>query len=132
MKRFLSIFLSVVLFVQFMPLSSIASMAREAALAEDELAVDNGYIQVIMKGDGSSFGVHTLKGNPSKRYDDNKPLLYDEDDKFATSYTTVRIVRNAGTPNEIVKDYVYGSSKRILNLPSNARHPVFASARCLP
>ena len=111
MKRFLSIFLSVVLFVQLMPLSSIASMAREAALAEDELAVDNGYIQVIMKGDGSSFGVHTLKGNPAKRYDDNKPLLYDEDDKFATSYTTVRIVRNAGTPNEIVKDYVYGSSK---------------------
>ncbi len=115
MKKFISILLSAIMLVQFIPVASYVAMAKEIALlAEDEIAVDNGYIQIISKTDGSSFGVHTLKGSPSKRYDDNKPLLYDGDDKFATSYTTVRIVRNAGTSSESVKDYVYGSSKGVM------------------
>ena len=112
MKRFISILLSVVMFAQFIPIANIVAMAKE--VSDDELAIDNGYIQIISKADGSSFGVHTLKGSPSKRYDDNKPLLYDGDDKFATSYTTVRIVKNAGTGSETVKDYVYGSSKGVM------------------
>ena len=77
----------------------------------DRINVGNDYIEVTEKKDGSAFGINTIKGIPSKRFDDNKPLLYDGDDKFATSYTTVRIVKNPSGANEETHDYIYGSSK---------------------
>ena len=76
----------------------------------DRINVGNDYIEVTEKKDGSAFGINTIKGIPSKRFDDNKPLLYDGDDKFATSYTTVRIVKNPSGANEEIHDYIYGSS----------------------
>ena len=112
MKKLISLLLSAIMLVQFLPIATLVAYAAEAA--DDEIAVDNGYIQIVMKNDGSSFGVHTLKGNPTKRYDDEKPLLYDGNDQFATSYTTVRIIKNAGTASETVKDYIYGSSKGVM------------------
>lgn len=87
------------------------------AFAADRINIGNDYIEVTSTTDGSSFGINTLKGNPSKRFDDNKPLLYDGDDKFATSYTTVRIVKNPGMNNEETQDYVYGSSKGTMVRP---------------
>lgn len=101
--RVLSLVLTMTILSGLLPMSF--------AFAEDRISVDNEYIEVTAPLDGSSFGINTLKGNPSKRFDDNKPLLYDGDDKFATSYTTVRIVRNPGAANETTNDYIFGSSK---------------------
>lgn len=89
-------------------------LPNNIVLADDRISVDNAYIEVTAPTDGTSFGINTLEGNPSKKYDNNKPLLYDGDDKFATSYTTVRIVKNPGTAAEETADYVYGSSKGTL------------------
>ena len=71
----------------------------------DRINVGNDYIEVTEKKDGSAFGINTIKGIPSKRFDDNKPLLYDGDDKFAT----VRIVKKTKRANEETHDYIYGS-----------------------
>jgi len=92
--------------------SVLISVAADS-IRDNSLSIDNGYIQVVASEDGSSFGIHTLKGKPSKRYDDDKPLLYDGDDKFATSYATVRIIKD----NSSVSDYVYGSSKGVFVSP---------------
>lgn len=107
--RVLSLILTLTLFAGIIPSNIV--------FASDTLSVGNGYIEVVMPADGSSYGINTLKGNPSKRFDDNQPLLYDGDDKFATSYTTVRIVKDFHGANEEVNDYVYGSSKGTMIQP---------------
>lgn len=101
MKKIISLLLAVLLCAGIIPCT---------ALADNELKIDNNYIEVVSKADGSSFGINTKKGIPAKRFDDDKPLLYDGDDQFATSYTTVRIIKNAGLANAETHDYIYGSS----------------------
>lgn len=103
MKKIISLILVMTLCIGLIPSGLVFADGRQS--------VDNGYIMVTSSADGSAFGINTLKGIPAKRFDDNKPLLYDGDDKFATSYTTVRIVKNPNGTNQKIRDYVYGSSK---------------------
>lgn len=103
MRKIISLFLALTLFVGLIP--------NNIVFADETKSIYNGYITVSSNAEGTAFGINTLKGIPSKRFDDNKPLLYDGDDKFATSYTTVRIIKNPNGTNEEVSDYVYGSSK---------------------
>ncbi len=109
MKRILSLFMALSLCIGVFP--------SGLAFADNSKSIDNGYIEVRSNADGSAFGINTLKGIPAKRFDDNKPLLYDGDDKFATSYTTVRIVKNPNGTNEEAHDYVFGSSKGVMTTP---------------
>ena len=109
MKRILAFFLTVCLCLGIIPAGAV--------FANDKLTAENGYIAVSSAADGSSFGINTLKGNPSKRFDDNKPLLYDGDDKFSTSYTTVRIEKYLANNQKDIRDYVYGSSKGTFETP---------------
>lgn len=103
MKRILSFILALTLLATVIPGGIVLA-------ADGDISVGNGYIEVVSKADGSAFGINTLAGIPAKRFDDNKPLLYDDDDKFATSYTTIRIEKGIGTGNTTVNDYIYGSS----------------------
>ncbi len=105
MKKILSFILAAALFAGVLPTSFADS---------SDISIDNDYIKAYVKQDGSAFGINTVKGVPAKRYDDNQPLLYDGDDKFATSYTTVRIIKNPGAANEEAADYVYGSSQGVI------------------
>ena len=113
-KRTLSIVLTLALCVGILPTGAVFA-------DNDTIKVDNDYIEVTSKADGSAYGINTIKGVPGKRFDDNKPLLYDEDDKFATSYTTVRIVKNPNGTNETVNDYIFGSSAGQTVLPPTER-----------
>ena len=102
-KRTLSVILTLALCVGIFPTGVVFA-------DNDKISVDNDYIEVTAKSDGSAYGINTIKGVPGKRFDNNKPLLYDEDDKFATSYTTVRIVKNPNGADETTNDYIFGSS----------------------
>lgn len=109
-KRTLSVILTLALCVGIFPTGVVFA-------DNDKISVDNDYIEVTAKSDGSAYGINTIKGVPGKRFDNNKPLLYDEDDKFATSYTTVRIVKNPNGADETTNDYIFGSSAGQLVLP---------------
>ena len=94
MKRILSFILALTLLATVIPGGIVLA-------ADGDISVGNGYIEVVSKADGSAFGINTLAGIPAKRFDDNKPLLYDDDDKFATSYTTIRIEKGIGSRTNI-------------------------------
>ena len=47
MKKLISLLLSAIMLVQFLPIATLVAYAAEAA--DDEIAVDNGYIQIVMK-----------------------------------------------------------------------------------
>lgn len=106
-KRFIALLLIVTTLTMALPMSFIVAFAED--ILKDEFVISNDYIKVSMKKDGSSYGIGTVKGHPLKKYDQDQPLLYDKDDKFSTSYTTIRIIKGDDT-----SDYVFGSSKGVI------------------
>ena len=52
MKKIISLLLAVLLCAGIIPCT---------ALADNELKIDNNYIEVVSKDDGSSFGINTKK-----------------------------------------------------------------------
>jgi hypothetical protein len=90
-KRFIALFLIVTILTTVLPVNLIVAFAED--ILQDEYVISNDYIKISMKKDGSSYGIGTVTGHPLKKYDQDQPLLYDKDDKFSTSYTTIRIIK---------------------------------------
>ena len=88
----------------------------EAAAKNNTVSVDNGYIKYTINKKTGGFSIRTLKGHPQKKYDDNKPLLYQEDgNSTETSFTTVRIDGD---------DYIFGQDYGWFKIDSKLYEPV--------
>jgi hypothetical protein len=93
-----------------MILTNIRIDVYAANLPENIISLDNGYIKYTLNKKTGGFSIHTLKGHPQKKYDDNIPLLYQDDrNSTETSFTTVRIDG---------EDYIFGQDYGWLNMKS--------------
>jgi len=79
-------------------LTPIASIA-EAESNGGVMHLENDYIDVLIRGDNGRFSVRTKAGHPLRDGDNNKPLLFIQNEPD-TSFTTFRIDG---------KDYIYGN-----------------------
>ena len=99
-----------------MILTNIRIDVYAANLPENIISLDNGYIKYTLNKKTGGFSIHTLKGHPQKKYDDNIPLLYQDDrNSTETSFTTVRIDG---------EDYIFGQDYGWLNMKSKLYEPV--------
>ncbi len=93
-KRFISLFLVLILLLGCLPLSALA------AVSPTVYTLDNGFITVDVSGENGGFAVRTNKGNNLKKSDNDKDLLYHSSD-YDTSFLSFRIDG---------KDYIFGGT----------------------
>ncbi len=110
-KRIISCILAITMILINIPLEVFA-----AAGSGDLISIDNGYIKYSINKKTGGFSVSTLTGHPQKKYDDNIPLLFREDNSSTeTSFTTVRIDG---------KDYIFGQDYGWFGIDSEIYEPV--------
>ena len=99
MKRLLSIILVLAVLLTCIPMQVFATQEVES----DTITVSNDYIQLIVNKKNGGFTIKTVEGNRLIKGDENKNLLY-RNDEFDTSFTTFR-VKDGGDS----KDYIFGN-----------------------
>ncbi len=85
---------------------ALTSVPGLTALAADQDAafytLENSYLTVTVNGKNGGFQVRTLEGDKLVKDDNNKNLLF-PDDEYDTSFTSIRVTRNGQTA-----DYIFG------------------------
>ncbi len=113
MKRFISIILIITVFTVMGPISSFAVLADSPAKkALYELSNEN--ISVNVWGKNGGFIISTKEGNKFIKSDDNKELLY-HNDEYDTSFTSFQVTY----PGNETKEYIFGGSYSFLGLGGN-------------
>ncbi len=110
MKRILSVILVLTMIAAMIPLNIIAAEIQDNS---GYIEVSDGYLSVKVSKKNGGFLVDTLEGNKLKKSDDNKYLLYPDED-YDTSYTSFRVTRNGKT-----NDYIFGRDYGFLGLSSS-------------
>ncbi|MDR2713265.1 MAG: S-layer homology domain-containing protein [Clostridiales bacterium] len=87
-------------------------MPSVQAAPADTLTVNNGYIEVTASTANGGFVIRTQKGDAVNKDDDNKNLLFRNND-YDTSFTSFQVTK--GTE---VKEYVFGNNYSFLGLGS--------------
>lgn len=99
MKRLLSIILVLAVLLSCIPLQVLAAPENQG----DTISVSNDYIQLIVNKKNGGFTIKTVEGNRLLKGDENKNLLF-RNDEFDTSFTTFRVKESGGS-----KDYIFGN-----------------------
>ncbi len=107
--RLLAVVMTVAMLLGALPLSIFAADDDQP----DYLALSDGYLSVKVSTKNGGFLIDTVEGDQLKKSDDNKFLLYPDDD-FDTSYTSFRVTRNGES-----KDYIFGRNYGFLGLASS-------------
>lgn len=91
-----------------------------SAAADGVYTITNQYLTYSLNTKTGGFSIETLEGNPSKRFDNNIPLLYKDDQEGSpqTSYVTVRIDE---------KDYIFGRDYGLFGLDTTTTAPVISN-----
>lgn len=84
-------------------LGNLAALTAQAAEADGNLTLDNGYIRVTLAKNGG-FGIRTVAGDKINKSDNDKYLVY-EYDEDNTSFTSFQVKRGSET-----KEYIFGGS----------------------
>ncbi len=99
MRRIIACLLSVIMFLQLIPVQSIMALATE----HEAYSIDNGYIRVQVSKENGGFIVNTVNGDSLKKSDNNKDLLF-HTGQYDTSFVSYRVTEKDGT----TKDYIFG------------------------
>ena len=107
MKRILSVILVLTMLTGMFPLNIFAAENSAQVTAEIDdndgyMELSDGYLSVKVSEKNGGFLIDTVEGNKLKKSDDNKFLLYPDED-YDTSYTSFRVTRNGET-----NDYIFG------------------------
>ncbi|MBQ2278989.1 MAG: hypothetical protein II333_10495, partial [Clostridia bacterium] len=108
-KRLLSLVLTCVMVLGLVPMEIVAAEISDPGYAE----INDGFLSVRVSKENGGFLIDTLEGNKLKKSDDNKFLLYPDED-FDTSYTSFRVERNGE-----IKDYIFGREYGFLGVNSS-------------
>ena len=109
-KRILSVILVLTMLTGMLPLNIIAAETEDNS---GYMELSDGYLSVKVSKKNGGFLIDTLEGNKLKKSDDNKFLLYPDED-YDTSYTSFRVTRNGKT-----NDYIFGRDYGFLGLSSS-------------
>lgn len=99
MRRIIACLLSVIMFLQLIPVQSIMALVTE----HEAYSIDNGYIRVQVSKENGGFIVNTVNGDSLKKSDNNKDLLF-HTGQYDTSFVSYRVTEKDGT----TKDYIFG------------------------
>ena len=108
--RLISVILVLVIMIGIMPINVIAAEIKDNT---GYMELSDGYLSVKVSKKNGGFLVDTLEGNTLKKSDDNKYLLYPDED-YDTSYTSFRVKRG-----DKVNDYIFGRDYGFLGLASS-------------
>ena len=129
-KRIVSMLLALLLLLTALPLSVFADELTEgedntqntsggsnhiiSRNTPDYMEISDGYVTVKVSVHNGGFYVGTAEGDVIVKSDDNKDLVYSDDD-FDTSFTSFRIKRG-----EKVSEYIFGRSYAYLGIETSA------------
>ncbi len=98
MKRTISVFLTVILFVgTFMAVLFTDALGGRQAIAEENAFLLNGnvlsnqYVEFQINPNNGRFTIGTVEGNPAVTTDNNQVMLFGHHDSPRTSYTTIHV-----------------------------------------
>lgn len=97
-KKFLSCLLCAAMIVTALPAAAAADTASSGTKS-----IDNGYIKVQVSEKNGGFAVNTVQGDLVKKSDNNKKLLF-HNDEYDTSFISYRVEFADGT----TEDYIFG------------------------
>ena len=97
-RKFLACFLSVMMVVTALPLTAMADTG-----ASNVYTMTNDYIKVQVSAKNGGFTVNTVEGDLIKKSDNNKRLLF-HDDEYDTSFISYRVEYADGK----TEDYIFG------------------------
>ena len=97
-KKILSLALSAVLVMGMIPMAGLMANATPT----EEMALNNGYLQVEVSEENGGFVIRTADGDKINKSDNNKMLLF-HDGNDDTSFTSFEVTRNGET-----KEYIFG------------------------
>ena len=109
-RRFISAVLIITFAISFLPVSE----NKAYAAVSDTYTLENDYIRITVSGKNGGFSISTVEGNRLIKSDNNKKLLY-HNDEFDTSFTSFQVLYPGGRTEE----YVFGGNYTFLGLGSN-------------
>ena len=108
-KRLLSLILTSVMILGLVPMEIVAADISDPGYVE----LNDGFLSVRVSKENGGFLIDTLEGNKLNKSDNNKFLLYPDED-FDTSYTSFRVTRNGKS-----RDYIFGREYGFLGVNSS-------------
>ncbi len=97
-KKFLSCLLCAAMIVTAMPAAAMANTVSSGVKS-----IDNGYIKVQVSDKNGGFAVNTVQGDLIKKSDNNKKLLF-HNDEYDTSFISYRVK----FADDTTEDYIFG------------------------
>lgn len=109
-KRIIALVLTLSMLLWILPVNEI----KAAAASEDVVSMSNDYITVDVSGKNGGFSIKTDKGDKLVKSDDNKDLLY-HNDEYDTSFTSFEVTYADGSTEQ----YLFGGSYGFLGMSSS-------------
>ncbi len=127
MKRFISCLLSLTLLASILPLGVLRVMAADL----QPYVIEDGYVQVQVSKKNAGFLVNTIEGDLLKKSDNNKKLLF-HNDEFDTSFVSYQVDYGGARVEEYIFGGRYGDSsdpshKGVTIVQESPNGPVLAS-----